>query len=103
MNLWPAGFTAADRAMMTRIAAGIDTLTTKLEQLMTEDATVAATAADIEADVIALKTAIASSAALIASLQAEVAAGTASVSPATMDALAQAKTDLDAVAAPPAA
>jgi len=95
-------FTAADRAMLNRIAAGIDTLTAKLEQLMTEDATIAATAADIEADVTALKTAIASSAALIASLQAEVAAGATVVSDATMAALAQAKTDLDAVAAPPA-
>ena len=96
-------FTAADRALLNRIAASADTLLTKIGQIMTEDATIAATAADIEADVAALKTAMASSAALIASLQAELADGTASVSQATMDALAQAKTDLDAVAAPPAA
>ena len=96
-------FTAADRALLNRIAAGIDTLLTKIGQIMSEDATIAATAAGIEADVTALKTAIASSAALIASLQAEVAAGAATVSAATMAALAQAKTDLDAVAAPPAA
>lgn len=103
MNLWPLGFTSADRALMYRIAASLDDITQRLDAIMSEDATIAATAADIEADVAALKTSIASSAALIASLQAELAAGTTSVSQATMDALAQAKADLDAVAAPPAA
>ena len=96
-------FTTADRALLYRIAAGIDNLQTKMGQIMSEDATIAATAADIEADVAALKTSMASSAALIASLQAELAAGTTSVSQATMDALAQAKADLDAIAVPPAA
>ena len=102
MNFWPCGFTAADRAVLSRLAASVNTIQTTLGRIMSEDATIAATAADIEADVAALKTSMASSAALIASLQAEIAAGTTSVSQATMDALAQAKADLDAVAAPPA-
>ena len=96
------GFTSADRAVLNGLAASVKTIQTTLGRIVSEDAIVAATAADIEADVAALKTSEASSAALIASLQAEIAAGTASVSQATMDALAQAKTDLDAVAAPPA-
>lgn len=102
MGFWPLGFTSADRALLYRVAAGIDNLTAKVNQIMSEDATIAATATGIEADVAALKTSMASSAALIASLQAEIAAGTASVSQATMDALAKAQADLDAVAAPPA-
>ena len=102
MSFWPIGFTSADRAVLNRLAASVNTMTTTLGKIMSEDATIAATAADIEADVAALKTSMASSAALIASLQAELAAGTTSVSQATMDALAQAKADLDAVAAPPA-
>jgi hypothetical protein len=103
MSFWPYGFTSADRAVLNGLAATMKTVTTTLGKIMSEDATIAATAADIEADVTALKTAMASSAALIASLQAEIAAGTAAVSDATMAALAQAKTDLDAVAVPPAA
>jgi peptidoglycan hydrolase CwlO-like protein len=103
MSFWPYGFTSADRAVLNQLAATMKTVTTTLGKIMSEDATIAATAADIEADVTALKTAMASSAALIASLQAEIAAGTTAVSPSTMAALAQAKTDLDAVAAPPAA
>ena len=102
MSFWPIGFTAADRAVLADIQRTVRAINAKAGQIMSEDATIAATAADIEADVAALKTSMASSAALIASLQAELAAGTASVSQATMDALAQAKTDLDAVAAPPA-
>ena len=102
MSFWPIGFTSADRAVLADIQRTVHAITTTLGKIMSEDATIAATAADIEADVAALKTSMASSAALIASLQAELAAGTASVSQATMDALAQAKTDLDAVAAPPA-
>jgi len=102
VSFWPLGFTSADRALLYRVAASLDNIKQRLDAIMSEDATIAATAADIEADVAALKTSMASSAALIASLQAELAAGTASVSQATMDALAQAKTDLDAVAAPPA-
>jgi hypothetical protein len=103
VNLWPLGYTSADRALMYRIAASLDDITQRLDAIMSEDATIAATAADIEADVTALRAAMASSAALIASLQAEIAAGATVVSDATMAALAQAKTDLDAVAAPPAA
>ena len=103
MNLWPSGFTSADRAVLNGLAASVQTIQTTLGKIMSEDATIAATAADIETDVTALKTAIASSAALIASLQAEVAAGATTVSAATMAALAQARTDLDAVAVPPAA
>jgi peptidoglycan hydrolase CwlO-like protein len=103
VSFWPYGFTSADRAVLNGLAASVKTITATLGKIMSEDAAIAATAADIEADVTALKTSMASSAALIASLQAEIAAGTASVSAATMAALAQAKTDLDAVAAPPAA
>lgn len=103
VNLWPLGFTSADRALMYRMAASLDDITQRLDAIMTEDATIAATAADIEADVALLKTAAASSAAAIAALQAEVAAGTTSVTPATMALLATAQADLDAVAAPPAA
>ena len=103
MNFWPPGFTAADRAVLNGLAASMKTITTTLGKIMSEDATIAATAAAIEADVAALKTSMASSAALIAQLQAELADGTTSVSQATMDALAQAKADLDAIAAPPAA
>jgi chromosome segregation ATPase len=102
VNLWPLGFTSADRALMYRIAASLDDITQKLETIMSQDDAIAATAADIEADVEALKTSMASSAALIASLQAEIAAGATVVSDATMAALAQAKADLDAVAVPPA-
>jgi hypothetical protein len=103
VNFWPLGFTSADRALMYRIAASLDDITQRLEAIMSEDATIAATAADIEADVTALKASMASSAALIASLQAEIAAGATVVSDATMAALAQAQADLDAIAAPPAA
>ena len=103
MSFWPSGFTSTDRAVLNSLAASVRTITTTLGKIMSEDATIAATAAGIEADVAALRTAMESSAALIAALQAEVAAGATSVSPATMALLAQAKTDLDAVAAPPAA
>jgi peptidoglycan hydrolase CwlO-like protein len=103
VNFWPVGFTSADRAVLNQLAASVKTITTTLGRIVSEDATIAATAADIETDVTALKASEASSAALIASLQAEIAAGTTSVSQATMDALAKAQADLDAVAAPPAA
>jgi chromosome segregation ATPase len=103
MSWWPVGFTNDDRTTLNSLAATMKTALQQIGKIMSEDATIAATAADIETDVNALKQAMASSAALIASLQAEVAAGSATVSQATMDALAQAKTDLDAVAAPPVA
>lgn len=89
--------------VLADIQRTVHAINTKADKIMSQDATIAATAAGIEADVTALKTAMASSAALIASLQAEIAAGATVVSDATMAALAQAKTDLDAVAAPPAA
>jgi septal ring factor EnvC (AmiA/AmiB activator) len=97
-----AGFAAVNQALAA-IAAQLTTLTDKVNILMTEDATVAAAAAQIEADQAATKTALESVQALLVTLQGEVSSGSAQLSPATLAALAQAQTDMDALAAEAAA
>jgi septal ring factor EnvC (AmiA/AmiB activator) len=97
-----ASFAAVNQALAA-IAAQLTTLTDKVNILMTEDATVAAAAAQIEADQAATKTALESVQALLVTLQGEVSSGSAQLSPATLAALAQAQTDMDALAAEAAA
>lgn len=85
----------ARQSTLTQVLAAVQDLSRKVDILMTEDATVAATAARIEANVSATATAVNSMQALIESLKTEVAAG--HLSPATMTALSQADSDLSAL------
>jgi peptidoglycan hydrolase CwlO-like protein len=71
----------------------------KASKIMSQDASIEATAVDLETDVQALQAAFASMAAAFAVLQQDIADGTASVSAATMAALQQAQSDIDAAAA----
>ena len=97
-----SSFAAVNQAIAA-VAATLQTLTDKVNILMTEDATVAAEAAQIEADQAATKTALESVQALLVTLQGEVTSGSAQLSQATLDALAKAQTDMDALAAEAAA
>lgn len=72
-----------------QILAAITTLTQKVDQLMSEDSTIAAEAAAEEASITAIGTALASIQALLLQLQNE-----GSLSPATLAAAAQVQTDL---------
>jgi peptidoglycan hydrolase CwlO-like protein len=91
MSRWSI-FTDADRDLLGRIAAGIDTLITKMEELMSEDAAVAAAAADLTTQAANLTTAVTALQALITAVQTE------NVSPATVTALQNAQAAVDAIA-----
>jgi hypothetical protein len=80
------------------LLAAIQGLSNQIGILMTQDATTAAEAADIDAKVGLTNTAMGSVQALLVALQQELATGTA-LSPATVEALQQAQTDMDALAA----
>jgi hypothetical protein len=80
-----------------RPAAGIDTLLTRMEQLMSEDAAVAAAAADLQTDAANLTTAVTALQGLITALQAEVASNPNVVQPATLTALQAAQAAVDAI------
>lgn len=75
------------------LQAAVAALSRKVDDLMSQDASVAAAAARIEADETDVLAALRSQQALIASLQTEVAAG--NLSQATQDALAKAQADMD--------
>lgn len=87
----------ARQSALDRVLAAVTDLSGKVDVLMTQDAIVAAAVSRIEADQQAVLTAVNSLQALIETLQAEVAAGT--LTPATMDALAKATADMDALKA----
>jgi peptidoglycan hydrolase CwlO-like protein len=89
--------TRADRALLGRIAAGIDTLTAKMEELMSEDAAVSAAAADLTTDAQNLTTAVTALQGLVTALQAEIASNPDVVQPATLAALQTAQAAVDAV------
>jgi len=77
------------------ILATLCAIDSKLEKLMTTDASVAAVAADIETQVQALTAATAASTTAINAVLAEVQNGDATVSAQTLAALQQAQADLD--------
>lgn len=82
-------------SLLRSTLAAVQLLNRKVDTLMSEDATVAAEVTEIEADQAAIKTALESTQALVVALQAEVAGG--NLSQATLDALTQAQSDLDAL------
>ena len=90
-------FTRADRALLNRIAAGTDTLLAKMEELMSEDAAVAAAAADLTTDAANLTTAVTALQGLVTALQAEVTSNPNVVQPATLTALKTAQAAVDAI------
>lgn len=73
------------------ILAQLAQLNEKVDQIMSEDASVAAVAADLQADAASLTTAVTALQGLITSLQGE------SVSPATVQALQTAQAAVDAI------
>jgi peptidoglycan hydrolase CwlO-like protein len=90
-------FTRADRALLSRIAAGIDTLMTQIKELMSEDAAVTAAAADLTTDAQNLTTAVSALQGLVTALQAEIASNPDVVQPATLTALQTAQAAVDAI------
>jgi hypothetical protein len=90
-------FTHSDRALLSRIAAGIDTLTQKMEKLMSEDAAVAVAAADLATDAASLTTAVTALQGLVTALTAEIASNPDVVQPATLTALQTAQAAVDAI------
>jgi peptidoglycan hydrolase CwlO-like protein len=76
-----------------QILAQLARLEEKVDQIMSEDATVAAAAVDLQADAASLTTAVTALQGLITALQGE------SVSPATVQALQQAQAAVDAITA----
>ena len=77
------------------LTTAVADLSRRVDILMSQDASVAAAAARIEADEAAVLAALRSIQGLVEALQAEVAAG--NLSQATMDALAKAQADMDAL------
>jgi uncharacterized coiled-coil protein SlyX len=79
---------------MAHLSKQLSTLNRKVTKMGTEDATVAAEVADIDAQATVTNTALTSVQALLVALQAE-----GNLSPATLAALTQAQTDMDALSA----
>jgi len=90
-------FGDADRDILSRIAAGIDTLLAKMEKLMSEDAAVAAAAADLATDAASLTAAVTALQGLVTALTAEIASNPDVVQPATLTALQTAQAAVDAI------
>lgn len=89
-----AWFGVAQQSTLLAVQQQLTALQTKVDKIMTQDATLAAIAADISADETKQTAALGTIQALVASLQAEVAAGGAS--PATVAALQAAQAAEDA-------